>query len=157
MSAIAKIKEDALYNFAVISFAVDIKPYDESVRAFENYLSEYPNSSRKEDVFQYLINAYSSTSNYKKAIESLNKLPKLDARLKRVYQTLSYNHGVELFQKRLYNSSIAAFAAVNDHPIDPELTALSRYWIADAYYRQDKMQEAIANYKLFIAIFTAFF
>ena len=40
---------------------------------------------------------------------------------------------------------------MNDHPIDFELTALSRYWIADAYYRQDKMQEAIANYKLFIA------
>ncbi|MAD28971.1 MAG: hypothetical protein CMP00_04805 [Woeseiaceae bacterium] len=98
-----------------------------------------------------MINAYSSTSNYKKAIESLNKLPKLDARLKRVYQTLSFNRGVELFQKRLFNSSIAAFAAVNDHPIDFELTALSRYWIADAYYRQDKMQEAIANYKLFIA------
>ena len=151
MSAIPKIKEDALYNFAVISFAVDINPYDESVRAFENYLSEYPSSSRKEDVYQYLINAYSSTSNYKKAIESLNKLPKLDARLKRVYQTLSFNRGVELFQKRLYNSSIAAFAAVNDHPIDFELAALSRYWIADAYYRQDKMQEAIANYKLFIA------
>ena len=151
MSAIPKIKEDALYNFAVISFALDINPYDESVRAFENYLSEYPNSSRKEDVYQYLINAYSSTSNYKKAIESLNQLPKLDARLKRIYQTLSFNRGVELFQKRLYNSSIAAFAAVNDHPIDFELTALSRYWIADAYYRQDKMQEAIANYKLFIA------
>ena len=151
MSAIPKIKEDALYNFAVISFAVDINPYDESVRAFENYLSEYPSSSRKEDVYQYLINAYSSTSNYKKAIASLKKLPKLDTRLKRVYQTLSYNYGVELFQKRLYNSSIAAFAAVNDHPIDSELAALSRYWIADAYYRQDKMQEAIANYKLFIS------
>ncbi|MDB4648669.1 tetratricopeptide repeat protein [Crocinitomicaceae bacterium] len=151
MTAIPKISEDALYNFAVISFAVDINPYDESVRAFENYLATYPNSSRKEDVYQYLINAYSSTSNYKKAIESLNKLPTLDTRLKRVYQTLSYNRGVELFQKRLYNSSIAAFAAVNDHPVDPELNALSRYWIADAYYRQNKMQEAIANYKLFIA------
>ena len=151
MTAIPKISEDALYNFAVISFAVDINPYDESVRAFENYLENYPNSSRKEDVYQYLINAYSSTSNYKKAIESLNKLPTLDTRLKRVYQTLSYNRGVELFQKRLFNSSIAAFAAVNDHPVDSELTALSRYWIADAYYRQNKMQEAIANYKLFIA------
>ena len=48
MSAIPKIKEDTLYNFAVISFAVDINPYDESVLGtFENYLSEYPSSSRK--------------------------------------------------------------------------------------------------------------
>ena len=89
--------------------------------------------------------------NYKKAIESLNKLPTLDTRLKRVYQTLSYNRGgLSFFKSVLFNSSIAAFAAVNDHPVDSELTALSRYWIADAYYRQNKMQEAIANYKLFI-------
>ena len=97
MTSIPKIKEDALYNFAVISFEIDINPYDESVRAFENYLERYPNSPRKKDVYQYLINVYSSTSNYKKAIESLNKLSNLDVRLKRVYQTISYNHGVELF------------------------------------------------------------
>ena len=50
MTAIPKIKEDALYNFAVISFEIDINPYDESVRAFENYLERYPNSPRKKDV-----------------------------------------------------------------------------------------------------------
>lgn len=151
MTAIEKIKEDALYNFAVISFDIDINPYDESVRAFEKYLERYPNSSRKKDVYQYLINVYSSTSNYKKAIESLNKLPNLDARLKRVYQTISYNHGVELFLKRRFNSSIKAFADVSKHPIDPQLVAISKYWMADAYYRLKKYRESISFYKDFIA------
>ena len=151
MSSIDKIKEDALYNFAVISFEVDINPYDESVRAFENYLERYPNSSRKKDVYQYLINVYSSTSNYKKAIESLNKLPNLDARLKRVYQTISFNHGVELFLKRRYNSSIKAFSDVSKHPIDPQLVALSKYWMADSYYRLKKFRESISFYKDFIS------
>ena len=41
---------------SVISFEIDINPYDESVRAFENYLDRYPNSTRKKDVYQYLIN-----------------------------------------------------------------------------------------------------
>ena len=151
MSAIDKIKEDALYNFAVISFEIDINPYDESVRAFENYLDRYPNSTRKKDVYQYLINVYSSTSNYKKAIESLNKLPNLDARLKRVYQTISFNHGVELFLKRHYNSSVKAFSDVSKHPIDPSLVALSKYWIADSYYRLKKYRESISFYRDFIA------
>ena len=151
MTSIEKIKEDALYNFAVISFDIDINPYDESVRAFENYLERYPNSARKKDVYQYLINVYSSTSNYKKAIESLNKLPNLDARLKRVYQTISYNHGVELFLKRRYNSSIKVFSDVSKHPIDPQLVALSKYWIADSYYRLKKYRESISFYKDFIA------
>ena len=151
MTAIPKIKEDALYNFAVISFEIDINPYDESVRAFENYLERYPNSPRKKDVYQYLINVYSSTSNYKKAIESLNKLSNLDVRLKRVYQTISYNHGVELFSKRRFNSSIKAFADVSIHPIDPELVAISKYWMADAYYRLKKYRESISYYKDFIS------
>ncbi len=151
MTAIEKIREDALYNFAVISFEIDINPYDESVRAFEKYLDRYPNSSRKKDVYQYLINVYSSTSNYTKALESLNKLPQLDTRLKRVYQTISFNHGVEMFQKRLYNSSIDAFSEVSSHPVDPELVARSKYWIADAYYRLNKMRESIAFYKDFIS------
>ena len=151
MSSIPKIKEDALYNFAVISFEIDINPYDESVRAFENYLERYPNSSRKDDVYQYLINVYSSTSNYKKAIESLDKLPHLDVRLKRVYQTLSFNHGVELLLKRKFNSSIKAFTAVSKYQIDPQLAALSKYWIADAYYRMKKYRESISFYRDFIS------
>ena len=151
MTAIEKIKEDALYNFAVISFDIDINPYDESVRAFENYLERYPNSTRKKDVYQYLINVYSSTSNYKKAIESLNKLPNLDTRLKRVYQTISYNHGVELFLKKRYNSCINAFSEVSKHQIDPQLVALSKYWMADAYYRLKKFRESISFYKDFIS------
>ena len=150
MTSIPKIKEDALYNFAVISFEIDINPYDESVRAFENYLERYPNSSRKDDVYQYLINVYSSTSNYKKAIESLDNLPNLDVRLKRVYQTISFNHGVELLLKRKYNSSIKAFTAVSKHQIDPQLVALSKYWIADAYYRMKKYRESIRYYRDFI-------
>jgi tetratricopeptide (TPR) repeat protein len=69
MTKLPEIQEDALYNFAVISFKVDINPYDESVRAFENYLNKYPNSKRKTDVYQYLVNVYTSTSNFAKALK----------------------------------------------------------------------------------------
>ncbi|MCX8486024.1 MAG: hypothetical protein ORN53_02395, partial [Crocinitomicaceae bacterium] len=108
------IQEDALYQFAVISFKVDINPYDESVRAFENYLARYPNTKRKSDVFQYLVNVYTTTSNYAKAIESLDKLPSMDAKLKRVYQTVAFNYGVELFQKNEYNDAMSAFKLVEN-------------------------------------------
>ena len=38
------IKEDALYNYATLSYRMDINPYDEAVEAFELYLNRYPNS-----------------------------------------------------------------------------------------------------------------
>ncbi len=150
MKKIPEIQEDALYNFAVISFKVDINPYDESVRAFENYLSRYPNSKRKSDVYQYLVNAYASTSNFAKALESLDKLPSKDVRLKKVYQNVSFNYGVELYQKAQWDEAMSAFKSVDRYPIDPQMVALSRYWMADIHFRQNQLDKAITIYREFI-------
>ena len=150
MKTLEKVQEDALYNFAVLSFKVDINPYDESVKAFENYLRKYPESSRKQDIYQCLVNVYSNTSNYSKALESLDKLPSKDTKLKSLYQIIAYNYGVELFQKARYDEAITNFALVNKYAIDPQLVALAKYWRGDAYYRLKKYTESIAEYKLFL-------
>lgn len=150
MTKLPDIQEDALYNFAVISFKVDINPYDESVRAFENYLNKYPNSKRKADVYQYLVNVYTSTSNFAKALESLDKLPSKDARLKSVYQTVAFNYGVELFQKNNFKEAMDAFKLVDRYPMDPQMVALSKYWIGDIYYRTNDMTSAIETYREFL-------
>ncbi len=150
MKTLPEIQEDALYNFAVISFKVDINPYDESVRAFENYLGKYPNSKRKKDVYQYLVNVYTNTSNFAKALESLDNLPTKDARLKRVYQTVAFNYGVELFQKNNLEGAMDAFKLVDRYPIDPQMVALSKYWIADLHFRGGQIDEAISTYRDFL-------
>ena len=105
MKSVEKIQEDALYNFAILSFKVDINPYDESVKALENYLRKYPKSNRKDDIYQCLVNVYSNTSNYLKALESLELLPSKDTKLKAVYQVIAYNYGVELFLKNKYREA----------------------------------------------------
>ena len=150
MTAISAIQEDAMYNFAVISFKVDINPYDESVRAFENYLNKYPNSIRKKDVFQYLVNVYTNTSNFEKALESLDKLQSKDTKLKSVYQTVAFNYGVELYQKQTWGEAKKAFELVSRYPIDPEMVALSIYWIADIHFRSNDLEAAIAYYRAFL-------
>ena len=149
MNILSDIQEDALYNFAVISFKVDINPYDESVRAFEDYLNKYPNSLRTKDVFQYLVNVYTNTSNFSKALESLDKLPSKDNQLNSVYQTVAFNYGVELFQKEDWANSKKAFELVSRYPIDPEMLALSIYWMADIDFRMNNLDAAISTYRLF--------
>ncbi len=150
MKTIPLIQEDALYNFAVISFKVDINPYDESVRAFENYLNRYPNSSRKKDVYQYLVNVYTNTSNFAKALESLDNLPVKDAQLKKVYQSVAFNYGVEMFQKNNLPGALDAFKLVDKYPIDPQMVALSRYWIADIHFRNNEVEKSLSIYREFL-------
>ena len=150
MKTLPKVSEDALYQFAVISFKIDINPYDESVRAFEKYLNLYPNSPRKNDIFQYLVNVYASTSNYEKALASLNKIPNKDAQLKTVFQTAAFNLGVDLFQKGLLDSSYAVFKLVEKYQEEPEIIAKSIFWRADICFRKEQYQESIKEFKRFL-------
>ncbi|MEY3048471.1 MAG: hypothetical protein RL365_509 [Bacteroidota bacterium] len=151
MTANPILAEDALYQFAVISFKIDINPYDESVRAFEDYLKKYPNSNRKSDIFQYLVNVYASTSNYAKALESLNKIPNKDAQLKSVYQTVAFNYGVDLYQKSLLDSAFNTFGLVDKYPNEPEIMAKAKFWRGDIYFKKAKYKEAITEFKKFLA------
>lgn len=143
------IEEDALFNYAILSYKLDINPYGEAVEAFEMYLNKYPNSERKGDVYQYLVNVYTSTNNYSKALASLDKLPNKDVRLKEAYQLIAYNQGVDRFQKNNFSGAIASFALVKKYPINPSLSGMAIYWTADAHYRDNKFDKAIELFKKF--------
>jgi tetratricopeptide (TPR) repeat protein len=143
------VQEDALYNYAILSYQLDINPYDEAVEAFEMYLNKYPDSKRKDDVYQYLVNVYLSTNNYTKALASLDKLPNKDVRLKQAYQLIAFNQGVERFHKNDFGNAIKSFQLVNKYPIDQSMSGQAVFWTADAYYRLNQFDKAIENYKKF--------
>lgn len=147
-----KIEEDALFNFAIISYQLDINPYDEAVEAFELYLSKYPNSPRKDDVYQYLVNVYMSTNNYEKAIASLDKIPNKDVRLKMAYQLLAFNQGVQRFQNDEFQKAIQSFNLVSKYPVDQNISGRAVFWIADANYRVRNFDKAIEGYQQFILL-----
>ena len=152
IEANAKVQEDALYNFAVLSYKLDIDPYDEAVVALELFLQKYPNSPRKNDVYQYLVNVYTTTNNYTKALASLDKLPNKDARLKTAYQLVAYNYGVDQFQKEDYRGAVKSFELVEKYPVDGGLLGKAKFWSGDAWYRLNDMDKAIKNYKEFISM-----
>jgi tetratricopeptide (TPR) repeat protein len=145
------IQEDALYNFAVLSYKLDSNPYDEAVIALENFLTKFPNSSRKSDMNQYLVNVYTSTNNYSKAIASLEKIPNKDNVLKMAYQLVAFNKGVELFQQSDYKGANDAFQLSMQYPIDAVIFSKSKYWSAEGLFLQKENDKAIKMFKEFLA------
>ncbi|MDB3906062.1 tetratricopeptide repeat protein [Crocinitomicaceae bacterium] len=140
------VQEDALFNYAILSYELDINPYDEAVEAFELYLDRYPNSLRKDDIYQYLVNVYLSTNNYSKALASLDKLPNKDIKLRQAYQLICFNQGVSMYQRNAWGDAIKSFEKVEKYPVDPEISAQAKYWIADSYYQANNFEKAIENY-----------
>lgn len=152
MSFDENIKEDALYNYAILSYKLDYNPYDEAIEALNLYLERYPNSKRKKDVYQYLVNVYTTTKNYRAALENLEKFEEdLDVKLQTAYQIVAFNRGIQLYQDGNYDGAIQTLDKVKKYPLDLGLNAQSKYWMAECYYRKREYENAIIAYKEFMS------
>ncbi|MFK8045050.1 MAG: tetratricopeptide repeat protein [Crocinitomicaceae bacterium] len=145
-----EIEEDALYNYALLSYKIDYNPFNEAVTAITKYLEKYPNSKHQQEMYQYLINVYSTMKNYKAAIDFMEKIPNKNIQIKSAYQMMAYNYGVELFQSGKYPKAISAFERVKKYPVDNEMNAQSLYWVAESYYKTKKYSKAISTYREFL-------
>lgn len=146
------IQEDALYNYAVISYKIDINPFDEAVVALETFLNTFPNSNRISEINQYLVNVYVSTNNYKKALQSLDKIANKDSKLKVAYQLVAFNQGVEYFQRSEYKNAIQSFDLAGRFPVDATILGKAKFWTADAWFRLNEMDKCIKIYKEFLTM-----
>ena len=146
----ALIEEDALYNYAVLCYKLDYNPFNDAVEAFNLYLTRYPNSNRNQDVYEYLVNVYTTMKDYPAALASLDKIENKDFKLKTAYQLMAYNNGVELFQNGEIEKSIENFKLVKKYPIDPKLNALSYYWLGELHYQKREYPAAINWYRKFL-------
>lgn len=136
------IEENALFNFAKLAYELDYSPYNEAVRAFETYLNRYPKSDKKDEAYTYLVNVYLTTKNYKAALESLDKIKVKDSKLKEAYQKVAFYRGIELFNDQKFADAMTYFDKSMANNINPTTYALTYYWKAETYYRQNKFDKA---------------
>ncbi len=140
------IKENALFNFAKISYETCSDPFDAAVTSLTRYLNVYPNSSHHDEAYQYLVNIYSTTKNYESALKNLAEIKKWDSHLQAIYQRLCYYRGVDLFTNGQMEPSISYFEKSLTFNFDGKLHLQAYYWKAEAFYRQKKYNDAIASY-----------
>jgi TolA-binding protein len=144
-----KITEDALFSFAKLSYELDFNPYNEAVKGFTKYLKEYPKSPRKDEVYNFLINVYSTTKNYEQAIKSIESLESIDPILKVTYQKLIYFKGVEFFNNNDLNNAEKQFKKSLAQNSDMKLNSLNQYWLGEISYLRKDYTTAIETWKKF--------
>ncbi len=144
-----KIGEDALYSFAKLAYELDFSPYNEAVKAFSKYLKEYPDSPRKDEAYQYLINVYSTTKNYEKAITSIESLDSQDPAIKATYQRLIYFKGVECFNNNDYDNADKQFKKAIGVNADKNYNAIATYWLGEISYQRKDYSTALETWKGF--------
>ena len=137
------VKETAYYNYAVGLSKGARTPFDKSIDLFEDFLNEYPNSRYKDNVEGYLVDAYMSTTDYQRALTSINRIKKPGSKVLKAKQNVLYNLGVQALANNRTEDAAGYFKqaiAVGDY----DKTALneSRLWLAEAQYRSGNYEDA---------------
>ena len=94
------ITENALFNYAKLSFELDIDPYHESIVALENYIFQYPKSLNVDRARKILLSVYLNTKDYPRAISALEKITNKGPDLNYAYQKVTYYKGIQEFNNQ---------------------------------------------------------
>ena len=141
-----QVTEDALFNYAKLAYDLSLDPYHEAINALKNYLKTYPNTPRKDEAYEFLLNVYLKTKNYEAALASLDEIKEKDIRLKDAYQKLAFDRGVELYEGRMYKDAALYFERALKFPVDPAVNAKAHFWMAESYYGQGDYSAALRKY-----------
>ena len=147
-----KIKEDAAFNYAVLTFELSNTPFNSAIKALNDYITKYPDSKRTDEAYNYLIAACVNTHNYQDALSYLGKVKVKDKNIKKAYQRAAFFKGLELFNNLQFNESLNMFdLSLKYSDSDPLIAARTYYWMAEANYRLKDIPTALDNYNLFVA------
>lgn len=144
------LKQDALFNYAKLSYELSYNPFNEAIIAFQKYIADYPKSPRVNEAYGYLIDLYLTTKNYKDALESIEKIGLKDKRLKEAYQRIAFYRGVELFNNGDFSGAVSMFDKSLTQPENNGIRAQSLYWKGEAFYRMNEFDKSVQAHNLFL-------
>jgi len=129
------VKEEAAYNYALCTYQSS-SALGESVRAFNDFLKQYPDSKYESRVYQLLSDALMQSKNYAAAISTLDSIDQPTPQMKQTKQYLRYQLGADLFlQGKMQQSAQWMSEVINHNGESPKYTTEAYYVRAEAYYR----------------------
>jgi TolA-binding protein len=145
------VRETAFYNYAVTQHLGAKTPFGKSIDMFEQFLNDYPKSQYKDKVEGYLVDTYATTSDFDRALASINRIKNPGKKVLKAKQMVLYNLGMQALSNGKTDKAIdhlkQAVALGNQ---DATLLNESRLWLAEAQYRAGNYSEAVSNQKAYV-------
>ena len=138
----ARIAEDAMFNYAKLSFDLN-----KDISVFNAYLKKYPGHRRGDRIYSYIAVAALLERDYESAVEAYDNIDELDEDMKLNYMKANYLRANQLIRSGSYRGAVpclkaAAYYSDKRSPFNQ----LSRFWLAESYFRDDKYAQAREMY-----------
>lgn len=145
------MSEDALFNYAKLSFISGVDPFNEAVAQLEDYIDKNPNSPRKDEARLMIIHLYLNSKDSGKAIKALEMYPEMNSEMEKIYAQLTYNLGTECYAAGDYDNAVSSFSkTINNRQATPKLKAEACYWLADSYMQKKDNANAEKYFAAFL-------
>lgn len=133
------IKEDAFFNYAKLAFDLNT---DTSV--FYDYLRAYSDTGKRELIYSYIAIAALYNRDYAGAIAAYDEIDELDPDMKSNYMKANYLRAHQLISSGSYRAAVECLRAAGYYSDRRTyFNQMSRYWLAEAYYRSGQYDNAL--------------
>ena len=142
-----KIQETALYNYALLIHETGFSGFGESVKVFEKFLNDFPDSEYSDRVNDYLVEVFLTSNNYAAALESINKIRRPSNKILEAKQNVLFQLGNQSFMDSDMAEAIDFFSqtiAMGNY--DSQIRADAYFWRGEAQYRLGNYSEAISDF-----------
>lgn len=144
-----QVREEALYNYALTTYETNTA-FGESVKAFEQFIQEFPNSANIDKAYDYLSTVYLTSKNFSAAYQSISKIKNLSPKLLDTKQYLEYQLGTEAFTAGNYSTAIEEFTKAVQTAPNGKYLADSYYWRGESYYRTKDFARSASDFNAFL-------
>ena len=138
----ANISNDAYFNYAKLAFDLND---DSSV--FNAYMQKYPDVRKDDRINSYMAVAALHKRDYAGAIEAYDRIDELNPDMKDNYMKANYLRARQMVENGAFRGAVPYLEASAYYAgKGSRFNHLSRYWIAESYFRDGQYQKARAIY-----------
>jgi len=140
-----KIQEDAFYNYAKLSYQLDL-PFDNTLAVLKTYLEKYDNAMHKKEIETLMVQTFQSSSKYDEAFKALKDIHLPNHHQQKALQQLSFFLGVKEYNNAVYKVALTYFQLANQYPVDDKIAYVNTFWLADCYYQLNDFEKSADIY-----------
>lgn len=145
------LKENALYNYAVLSFIPGIDPFNEAISILIDYIKKNPQSSQISEFQDIAIHLLLNSNDYNNVLETIEQYDKLSPELKKIQSNLTYNVGIQHYNAGNFKDAIKYLEkSSKNKDIESKSQKEAIFWLADSYYQIKNYKESYNTYLKFI-------
>ena len=132
------VSEDAYFNWAKLAFDINNDP-----SVFQTYIKRYSDREKDDKIYSYMAVAALHNHDYAGAVDAYGMIDDLDDDMRTNYMKANYLRAHQLISTGSYRLAVQCLkVAAYYSEKGGRFNQLSRYWIAESYYRNDQYQQA---------------